>query len=202
MRAPKLRRRPRQERERGAILVEFVIVIPLFMVIVLGIFEIGKAWESNQTVVQAARSGARTVTQLGQHSQADHQAVQAIMATFGNDQGDVQRIVIFEADANGDAPSGCLSGSAPSGAECNVYGPAEFADIGDDSEWADTDDWGCATGDHSDNWCPSDRNNQQRTAEYVGVRVEFVEQYQTGFFGGGTYVITETTVMRIEPDAD
>ncbi len=115
----------------------------------------------------------------------------------------MQRIVIFEADANGDAPSGCLTGSA-AGAACNVYGPGEFADIGDDSAWADDSGppfWGCSGGDHSDNWCPSARNNQQRTAVYIGVRVEFVEQYQTGFFGGGTYTLTETTVMRIEPDA-
>lgn len=195
--------RRRSNDERGAILVEFVLVIPLFMVLVLGIFEIGKAWESSQTVVQASRSGARTVSQLGTHSQADREALLAVASTFGADLGDIQRVVIFEADNNGDMPHpGCLNPNPPSSAPCNSYGPTQIAALANDSAFADPDGSGCSGGDYSDNWCPTDRDNNQRDATYVGVYVAFTEQYQTGFFGGGTYTLTETTVMRIEPDAD
>ncbi len=183
--------KPRGLRERGAILVEFVIVVPLFMTLVLGIFEIGKAWEANQTVVQAARGGARTAAQLGQNPLSDQQAVLAVVSTFGADFGDVQLIRIYQADANGD-----WSGSCSTAADnCNEYSGTAITNANDATNFD------CSSPSKGSNWCPTVRNNSQRTAAYLGVYVEFTEQYQTGFFGGGTYTMSERTIMRIEPDA-
>jgi Flp pilus assembly pilin Flp len=44
---------------RGAAAVEFAIVLPLLMVLLLGIFEFGRLWSVNQVVTDAAREGAR-----------------------------------------------------------------------------------------------------------------------------------------------
>ena len=44
----------------GQALTEFAIVIPLLMVILVGIFEFGRAWHIRQVVTNAAREGART----------------------------------------------------------------------------------------------------------------------------------------------
>jgi len=205
--------RRRRNGQRGAVLVELTIVTPLLMIILLGLFEIGSAWRANQTVVQAARSGARTITQLGQFEGADQQGLLAIRATFGVDAGDITKVVIYKADSDGNMPADCATvvppATAPVGVECNVYGPDDIADAETDTLF-DTNgtDEGCSGTDPGDpvgrsaHWCPSDRNNVQVSADYVGVYVEFQEQWATGFFGPGTFTISETTVMRIEPNAD
>jgi Flp pilus assembly protein TadG len=43
----------------GQALVEFALVIPIFLVIVLGIFDLGRAVFANSTLTNAAREGAR-----------------------------------------------------------------------------------------------------------------------------------------------
>jgi Flp pilus assembly protein TadG len=47
------------ERERGQSLVEFALVVPVFIVLVLGIVDFGMALRSYVTVTNAAREGAR-----------------------------------------------------------------------------------------------------------------------------------------------
>lgn len=196
------RRAARDGSQRGAILVEFVIVVPLFMILVLGIFEIGTAWESRQTVVQASRGGARTAAQLGTLDATDQQVVLAMASTFGPDVGDIIKIVVFEADGNGDwlGPS-CATATPVASDRCNVYDQTDIAARATASYFDDAAVEGdCGTG-ASALWCPSARNASQTSATYVGVYVEFDEQYQTGFFGSGTYTLSARTVMRIEPES-
>ncbi len=53
-------RRPGQPRsERGAIFVEFALVLPLLMALVLGIYTGGQAYTNKISVVEAVREGAR-----------------------------------------------------------------------------------------------------------------------------------------------
>jgi len=44
---------------RGAVLVEFALVLPVMLVIFAGIFDFGMAFQRYQTVTNAAREGAR-----------------------------------------------------------------------------------------------------------------------------------------------
>jgi len=53
-----LRRRPRRT-ERGAVLFEFGLVLPLLLSVVLGIFTGGLAYTNKISVVEAVREGAR-----------------------------------------------------------------------------------------------------------------------------------------------
>lgn len=46
-------------RERGAAAVEFAILLPVLILIVVGIFEFGRAWFVQGTLSGAAREGAR-----------------------------------------------------------------------------------------------------------------------------------------------
>lgn len=52
-------RRRRQQPERGAIFVEFALVLPLLMSLVLGIYTGGQAYTNKIGVVEAVREGAR-----------------------------------------------------------------------------------------------------------------------------------------------
>ena len=45
--------------ERGQALVEFALVLPILLILVLGIIEFGRAWNLHQTITHAAREGAR-----------------------------------------------------------------------------------------------------------------------------------------------
>lgn len=44
---------------RGQAMVEFALVAPLLMMLVIGVFEFGRAWNVYQVITEAARAGAR-----------------------------------------------------------------------------------------------------------------------------------------------
>ena len=48
-----------RERERGSAMVETAITIPLLLMMMVGIFEVGRAYETWQVLTNAAREGAR-----------------------------------------------------------------------------------------------------------------------------------------------
>ena len=49
----------RRERSRGQALVEFAIILPVFFLVVAGMFDLGLGVYSDLTLVNAAREGAR-----------------------------------------------------------------------------------------------------------------------------------------------
>ena len=49
----------RANSERGAALLEAAITIPMLLLIAVGIFEFGRAWQTWQVLTNAAREGAR-----------------------------------------------------------------------------------------------------------------------------------------------
>lgn len=199
-----MRRRPsRVTGERGSVFVELAIVAPLIIALVLGVFEITVAWGQAQTVVQATRSGARTVTQTGQDERADQVALRSVKATFDDRWTAIQRVVIYQSTTpDGTPPPACTNAgvtSSPSGVNCNVYVSADLADVLNDSRFFNGT--GCGSG-KSANWCPSVRDRKLNSAHWVGVWVEYEQPWLTGLFPAGSYTITEQTVMRMEPRAD
>jgi Flp pilus assembly protein TadG len=51
--------RKRGRRDEGQALVEFALIMPVFLLLVMGVVEFGRAWNSYQVVTDAAREGAR-----------------------------------------------------------------------------------------------------------------------------------------------
>jgi Flp pilus assembly protein TadG len=45
--------------QRGAVAVEFALVLPLLMVLVFGVIDFGRAFNAQETLTQAAREGSR-----------------------------------------------------------------------------------------------------------------------------------------------
>src|SRR5215813_9301525 len=45
--------------ERGQSMVEFALILPLFLVFIFAVMEIGRAWSAKQSLTIAAREGAR-----------------------------------------------------------------------------------------------------------------------------------------------
>jgi Flp pilus assembly protein TadG len=52
-------RRTRKPEEKGAVAVEFAIILPLFLVLVFGIMEFGRAFNIQVSLSEAARESAR-----------------------------------------------------------------------------------------------------------------------------------------------
>lgn len=193
------RRRHGDRSERGAVLVELTLIVPVLVTIVLGMFEIGMAWSASQNVVQASRSGARTVSQLGTYARSDEEALRAVLSTFGDDTGNVRRVTIYEfntAAADG-VPAGCENASVLN--VCNTYVTADFAMVGTNPAHF-ASETGCVSAQASFEFCPEGRrNNSQQNATLVGVEVEYAHAPVTGFFGVADRIITQRLVMRIEP---
>ena len=53
-------RRAVSRRERGQAMVEFALVLPIFLLVLLGVFDFGRAIYAYNDVANAAREGART----------------------------------------------------------------------------------------------------------------------------------------------
>ncbi len=172
-------------------MVETVLVAPLLFVLLMGMLEIGVAWRDSVTVATAARNGARTITQLATNDQADVEGLRALEAVFAEHADRIELVVVFQSDGAGQVPASCLTASSTI---CNRYGPAQLADLSDAAFW------GCGGG-HDTSYCPTGRENRPQFAEYIGVYVEFDRPSVTGIFGSAGYTLSDTAVMRIEPDA-
>jgi Flp pilus assembly protein TadG len=67
------RRTRRSLRERGAELIEFALILPLILVLIMGIFDFGLAFQRYEVITNAAREGARLGTLQGGYLDADIQ---------------------------------------------------------------------------------------------------------------------------------
>ena len=65
---------------RGQALVEFALVVPMLLLMLVGIIEFGRAWNMSQVVTDAARQGARTAAVLNPDPSASVDSVRAVVA--------------------------------------------------------------------------------------------------------------------------
>jgi Flp pilus assembly protein TadG len=69
-------------RSRGQALVEFALILPVLMLLLLGIIEFGRAWNVKQVLTDAAREGARLSVvgdpSVTQQSQVDTRIKQVV----------------------------------------------------------------------------------------------------------------------------
>lgn len=200
-----LRTRARGHDERGAVLVEVVIILPVLLIIALGVFDVGLGWRASLTISSAARSGARVASNLGIDAGADRQALASVAAALGSIPSEqIDLVVIYKADGNaGEVPAGCLTSVARTAGgsaahNCNVYTATDLAAAATSSAYTTN----CSTSRHRF-WCPPNRANEQGSTagpDFLGVYVRVNHATQTKMFGS-TMVIDDQAVMRIEPAA-
>lgn len=200
----------RQERERGATLVEAAFVTLPFMLVVFAILEFGLAFRADLTVSNASQRGARAASVGGRAPIADFQIIEAVRD--GLDDGgidSVQRVIVYRAtDPDDPVPAGCLAITNPVGANgvsgsCNVYGPDALNDPLVLPDGTDNPAWQCASGARDEAWCPTSRavSFSLGPRDYIGVYVETTHSYVTGFFGRDLQV-DANNVNRLEPETE
>jgi hypothetical protein len=118
-------RRRRREGEKGFALVEFSLILPVFLLLLLIMFEFGLAFSHHLTLGYASREGARTGSALATGGAAncsggadpagvDQQviaALQRIVKSPGSDidMNEIQQVRIFKADAAGGQVGGLVN---------------------------------------------------------------------------------------------
>ena len=192
-RAVRLVRRPG---ERGSVIVESALILPIFFLVIFGTLEFGLAFRTYLTLDNATRDAARFEATLGNAADADFQTVSQVVNDIANmHAGTLQKIIVFKGTgprsttASGSL-STCRSGSVVG--LCNTY-------VGSALTMSSTN-FGCGAASPDRYWCPANRKvNLSDPPDYVGVYVETLHAGVTGAFGR-TRMFEDEVVMRIEPD--
>jgi hypothetical protein len=198
-------RRRREAGDRGAALVEFVLIAPVFALLVAGVLEFGLAFRDSMTVSNALRAGVRVGSNAGRERSADYTILKAVEAAMAEvPSSHIQRIIVYKADtANSAVPAACLAVSGSGGVAgtggvyCNVYQASDLARPASDFTAACTGNAGTAP-DHY--WCPTGRQATQALgADYLGVYMQVRYTYVTKVFPGTGVTIHDRAIMRLEP---
>ncbi|MGZ6296388.1 MAG: TadE/TadG family type IV pilus assembly protein [Candidatus Limnocylindrales bacterium] len=203
----------REERSRGQSLVEFAVLVPVFMLILIGMLEFGLMFNHNLTLQYATREGARVGSALA--NGLDSSGAQAVFcpAPAGANDPDcyimaaVQRILesngspirmanigqvrIYSADAAGNQIGSTVDvwTYSPGGGPVVDGRALDFARSG------------------SNGWPAGSRNNGVNP-DSIGVSISYTYTYQTPLasvmrlFGGpaaATQAMTDKTVMALNP---
>ena len=206
---------PERRRAQGQGLVEFAVLVPMFMLLLMGMLEFGLAFSHHQTLQYATREGARAGAALsngggklgcstGQspnRADVDPQiiaAVERVLTSEGspvkNNLSQIPVIKIYLADANGNQ----IGGSA----DTWTYNPGAGPSVdGKNLDYTLSSKF----------WDACNRNANVTTtvgAMSLGVSLTYTYRMQTGmsaimgFFGGrGATSITmnDKTVMNVNP---
>ena len=199
----------RRDRERGQSLVEMAMVLPVFLLILLGMVELGFAMDHNLTLNYASREGARMGAALADGSKlpspytcadADKFVMSAIERVLTSDGSpvsshlaDITSIKIFKADAAGNQTGSAVNTWVP-GAGPTVDGRAlHFVQSG-------------VTGWPVCGVTP--RSNKTTSPDSIGIGITYTYRFVTPlggilrFFGGNgasTLPMTDRTVMALNP---
>src|SRR4051812_33742923 len=93
----------------GAALVEAGLLSPIFLFLVLGIFEYGLYFSSWMRVSTTVQDASRAASVLGDAPEADYQIIQAVKSsTRALNQSGLEKIVVFKSTPTGSsAPTAC-----------------------------------------------------------------------------------------------
>jgi hypothetical protein len=202
--------RSRHDAQRGQSVVEFAIILPVMMLLVLGVVEMGFAISYNSTMVTATRQGAAVGSELvnGSYSCATTTyspnvdpeiigAVEGVLASGGllnstTGTTSVQEIDIFEVNATTGAATGRKNVWVPapafSGPALPGSSPTEYL----------------AFKPKSVGWDASVRCGSS-PAPGIGVSITYNYQLVTPLgnwvaaFAGGQITMTDQTIMSLQP---
>ena len=113
-------RRNGEPRDRGAVLVEAAIAIPILLVVILGSVEMGFAWDAKSATVSGVRTGTLRAASLAGQPETDLRVLQSVIGEIGADNVDrLNHVIIFDASTgdNQQAIDDCVAG----GGVCVLY---------------------------------------------------------------------------------
>lgn len=192
------RLRNQRDRERGATLIEFALVVPLLLLLAFGTAEMGLGWVANNRVEGATSTAARIAASSGSLAEADRSVLQSLRSSLPQEQLDrLDRVIIFKSTtANGAVPASCIKAVGSTNqtgvtGSCNSYAGATV-------QGTIPADLGAA----DDFWLPTGRNDRlSDPPDYIGVWVRTTYESKTGTFFDDMQIV-KVSVYRIQPDID
>lgn len=186
-------------RERGAALVEFALVAPLFFLVVFGGIELGLMARSTLTVQDASRTAVRTAAIERAESDADAAILEAVQRRLTGLNGRLERVIIFKADTlASELPAACAGGANLDNL-CTTYNAAHLeAVLADpmlltDPMLAAAAGFPAAPGFTTAQRVDTTGNNEIIN---IGIHIDYTYQFVTGFFD--TTTISSTSIEVVE----
>lgn len=178
----------------GAVIVELAIAIPIFLVLLAAIFDLGLGFHNSRQVQEATRSGARIGSAAGTDRLADFAALRSVSAALGDSGGQLQGASIYRSapGSGGAIPAGCGLGAAGVSNICNTYSASELANL-DPAQFSDAS---CA-GSPDQLWCPVNRGHALAAGDYLGVAVWIDHEPLIGLLTS-TQHVEKTAVFPID----
>ena len=181
------------DRDRGAVMVEMAIVVPIFILLVFGMLEFGLAFKNKLTMSHAANAATRRATVLGNDARADIEILEAFEdGLVGAASVDwIVYVDIFK--ANDDGSKGVYDRYTvdADGVPCD-WDPCPDPSIVDPVVYGSPDDYPPCARDISLD--PSDG------VDTIGIEVEYTHTWVTGVLGFSSQIWHETSMGRMEPD--
>lgn len=179
-------------RDRGAALVEFALIAPLFFFVVFGGIEGGLLFRSFSSLQDVSRTAARIASIERDDPNADVAILAAIQGRVDILNGELLRVVIFDAPTlsteASDLPIACFQETGGSIDDvCTVYPAADIPAILDG-----TMDPCNGTTEVDCGFDAADRD----AFSNVGIHIEYRYQYVTGFFDSRTLASTSIGVVE------
>jgi Flp pilus assembly protein TadG len=182
--------------EMGQAIVEFALLLPVLVLLIVGIVEFALVWNSRNTVLFASRDGSMIAAEGGSLAGTDCVVLQRIESDVVSPSTALRlrSVTIYWSDRNGDqigpnqnvyTRSGSTSCTYPDGNTITVpytLTTAGYLESARCSVLA-----GCG-GSHT-------------TVDTIGVRVTYQHFWATSFvrFAGNSVTFTEATITRAEP---
>jgi hypothetical protein len=117
-------------RRQGAALVEMALILPLFLLIVLGIIEFGRAMMVGQIVTNAARHGTRQAVLDGStNAEIEDEIRQFMQEAVGSDPADVSVTIEVEPYPGNPDPANDLSAALPKDT-CRIQVRIPYSEVG------------------------------------------------------------------------
>ena len=178
-------------------MIEFVLVAPVLLLFILGIFEYGNAYRQIGSIERAAQQGARTASSMANHRMADYEALRAIdTATRGLQGVTVDRVVIYRATGSGTVPPACLAGSV--NGLCNTYSGAQVRTTSPSGFSGGSTTSPTCSGSLDAAWCPLGRSRAQASIVQIGVHLTLTYESVTNLLPT-TVTIERWAVYQIDP---
>ncbi len=178
-------RRPGQR--NGQAMVEFVLMLPLLLMLAVGILEFGMLFKDYVGIHYASREGGRAGAAASRNPDADCTILRAVSTTMQTmPYNDLVRVRIFKANSTGGCDTGCAE---------NIYiRPGGPGRVCLPSEWVD----------YSINWIPDaipGRDNVPPT-DAIAVSVQFTHKFFFNYVPGASnsFIIEDTSYNQIEPE--
>ena len=202
--------------ERGAVLIEAAIAIPLLIFLIFGGIELGMAWESRSATTSGVRTGLLRTASLGDSPQSDLRTLQSIVGEIGADNVDgIEWVIIFNADTTDPEAriDQCAANVGAAGGWgiadlCTAYSTADLQGVADGTLTFSMFDDG-TNGDDTSYTCDTSRIDQRfcaanrlisTNAINIGVAARYNHEWTTGIIPSDGVTYTEYAVSSTLTD--